>query len=140
MGWIADDGSTTEGLPVDSRFIDKVNRGVVTKAEQTNSKFIKKWKSAEDYKNSVGLSSDERQVYNYLLSLGSDAQNIDPSTIESDLSTISPNFANNASNYYVNPLSTMKGAKLSQVGDSSSDSYVGAILANLQQKGLVKYA
>ena len=140
MGWIADDGSTTEGLPVDSRFIDKVNRGVVTKAEQTNSKFIKKWKSAEDYKNSVGLSSDERQVYNYLLSLGSDAQNVDPSTIESDLSTISPNFANNASNYYVNPLSTMKGAKLSQVGVSNSDSYVGAILANLQQKGLVKYA
>jgi hypothetical protein len=144
MPWEVENSSSTERLPVDSRFIAKVDRGATTKSEQSNSKFTKKWRSADEYSKSVNLNTEERVVYNYVADLVASGLTVDPVAIEDTLLNSSDTFTNKASNFYSQP----SKLKLSEEGmlDTGSivqvpaGSYVESILSKLQQKGLVRYA
>ena len=141
MPWEIENGSSTERLPVDSRFIAKMDRGITTRNEQVNSKFIKKFRSADEYDKSVKLTSEERVVYNYVADLVASGLTVDPVSIEENLlsSSEAPTFINKASSFYSQP-TKMKVGDLESPVELPVGSYVEGVLARLQQKGLVKYA
>ena len=140
MPWEINDNSSTERLPVDSRFIAKMDRGITTRNEQSNSKFIKKFRSADEYDKSVKLNPEERVVYNYVADLVASGLTVDPVSIEENLfsSSESPTFTRKASSFYSQPVK-MKMGDLESPVDLPVGSYVQEILAKLQQKGLVRY-
>jgi hypothetical protein len=142
MPWEINDSSSTERLPIDSRFIAKMDRGITTRNEQANSKFIKRWRSADEYDRSVKLNTEEREVYNYVADLVASGLAVDPVSIEETLlnSSESPIFISKAANFYSQPTSIKKVGVLEDPVEAPVGSYVEGILARLKQKGLVRYA
>lgn len=140
MPWeIGSSSEGTERLPVDSRFVAKVDRGLTTRAEQVNSKFNRKWRSVDEYSKSVNLPLEERVVYNYIADLIASGLTVDPVSIEENLLSSSDTFVNKASSFYSQPTKRKVGGLESPV-ELPVGSYVEGVLARLQQKGLVKYA
>ena len=137
MGWEIGNSDNTERLPVDTRFVAKLERMPEAKAEQVNSRFMKKWRSESEYAKSSGLNPEERMVYNYVADLVASGQVVDPLSIESDLMITSGKFLDKASKFY----STKGKVKEGEIPvEIPAGSYIEGILAKLQQKGLVKYA
>jgi len=136
MGWEINECQDRERLPIDSRFIAKMEKGSTSKGEQVNSGFYKKWGTGSNYKNSTSLGTDERLVYNYVRDLVDSGQTVDPSVIEADLLITSDKFINTASKYYSQPTKN----KLGEPVEVPAGSYVEGILANLPKKGMVRSA
>lgn len=140
MPWEIENGSGTERLPVDSRFIAKMDRGITTRNEQVNSRFIKKWRSSSEYNKGVSLPSEEREVYNYVADLVANGQTVDPVAIEEALMTTSGKILKSVSKFYTQDTKVKVGGIGEANVEAPAGSYVESILASLQKKGLVRYA